>query len=458
MNKEITGSFRDPSGSVYYENNVLSRRINYCYKDNYDFLFSSGLYNELVSYGLMVSHIEAKNCESLAYKIIKPQVVPFISYPYEWCFSQLKEAALLTLRIQKLALKRGMSLKDCSAYNIQFIGPKPVFIDTLSFERYVKGIPWVAYRQFCQHFIAPLVLMGCVDIRLNQLFKSYIDGLPLDLAVALLPFLDRFNPGFLIHIYAHSKAHKYYSSVFPKKAATNPVKFSLNSFYGLIDSLESMIQKIKWKPVKTCWADYYDVGESYTSQAIVHKKQIVDKWISRVNPNMVCSLGANKGLFSRIASSKGIYTISSDFDPVCVEGSYLSALRNKEINILPLLLDISNPSPGIGWVNRERLSFVERGPFGLVTVLALIHHLAISNNLPLDKISDFLKQICKVLIIEFVPKDDEMVKQMFAFREDIFKDYTQKCFQNEFAKNFIIEEVTAIDDSKRTLYLMRRKD
>ena len=457
MNKQAVSSFRDPSGSVYYENDILYRRVNSCYKDNYSLLFSSGLYDELVSSGLMVSHIEVKNGEDPVYKIIRPEIVSFVSYPYEWCFSQLKEAALLTLKIQKLALKHRMSLKDCSAYNIQFIGSRPVFIDTLSFEKYVDT-PWVAYRQFCKHFLVPLALMGFVDVRLSQLLKSYIDGLPLDLAVSLLPFSSRFNIGLLLHIYMHSKAQKYSSSV---SLVTNKVKgrkFSLNSFYGLIDSLESLIMGIKWKPDKTRWGDYYDRKESYTPRAIAHKKIIVDELIAKVNPNIVCSLGANTGLFSRIVSTKGIYTISTDFDPVCVENNYLEALKNKETNILPLLLDVSNPSPGIGWEGRERASFIERRLVDLVTAFALIHHLAISNNLSFGKISNFLKKISKILIIEFVPKDDEMIKRMLAFREDIFKDYTQECFEKEFAEDFIIDEVVRINDSKRTLYLMHRKD
>lgn len=454
----LPSSFRDPSGFVFYHKDRILRQINPCYQKNYEFLIRSGLYRKLVNEGLLIPHHQIKAPKGV-YKIIEPKKITFISYPYEWCFTQLKEAALLTLKIQKLALKWGMSLKDCSVYNVQFIGSKPIFIDTLSFERYVKGAPWVAYRQFCQHFLAPLALMGHVDIRLNQLLKSHIDGLPLDMAVSLLPSRDRFNFGFLMHIYAHSKAQKYCSSVSQKNAPVKLANFSLNSFYGLIDSLESVIQKIKRRRIQTRWADYYSLGESYTSEAIASKRMIIEKWISRIRKlDMACNFGANKGLFSRITSLKEIYTISSDFDPVCVESNYLLALKNKEINILPLLLDISNPSPGIGWDNKERKSFVERGPFDLVTALALVHHLAISNNLPLAKISDFFKQVSKVLIIEFVPKDDAMVKRMFFSRKDIFRDYTRECFEKEFVKNFIIEETVAVNDSKRTLYLMRRKD
>jgi hypothetical protein len=176
-------SFRDPSGYLFHRGAELYRQVNRRYQENYDLLTSSGLYDKLVAEGLLVPHEEV-DLEPLdaatAYKTIKPLLVPFVSYPYEWCFSQLKDAALATLAIQKTAMSHGMSLKDASAYNIQFIDCRPVLIDTLSFERYVPGRPWIAYRQFCQHFLAPLALMSYRDPRVSQLLKAGLDGIPLD--------------------------------------------------------------------------------------------------------------------------------------------------------------------------------------------------------------------------------------------------------------------------------------
>jgi len=198
----IPSSFRDPSGVLFVRDGSIFRQVNTIYKDNYDHLMNSGIYETLVADKLLIPHeevdIEGVNPD-LAYKIIKPELIPFISYPYEWSFSQLKDAALATLRIQKRSVDFGMSLKDCSAYNIQFRNGKPVFIDTLSFEKYHEGQPWVAYRQFCQHFLAPLALMSCRDVRLNQLLRVYIDGVPLDLASSLLPFRTRFVFSLLSH-------------------------------------------------------------------------------------------------------------------------------------------------------------------------------------------------------------------------------------------------------------------
>jgi hypothetical protein len=455
-NKRLPSSFRDPSGFLFFRNGLIYRQVNTIYKENYDRLINSGLYEALVDGELLISHNEVNIDQARSdkiYKIIKPELIPFISYPYEWCFSQLKDAALTTLKIQKKSLDFGMSLKDCSAYNIQFRKGKPVFIDTLSFEKYPQGQPWVAYRQFCQHFLAPLALMNYKDIRLNQLFRVYIDGVPLDLTSSLLPFRTRFTFSLLSHIHVHAKSQKHFADKTVNKSAGKMGRLSL---FGLIDSLESAVKKLAWQPQGTEWADYYK-DTNYSLNALHHKKQLVSEFLDKVNPKIVWDLGANVGMFSRIASDKGIQTISFDIDPAAVERNYLECVRKDETNILPLLLDLSNPSPNIGWENEERMSLFERGPADTVFALALIHHLAISNNLPLDRIATLLSKICDSLIIEFVPKNDSQVQRLLSTREDIFPDYTQQVFEAEFCKYFTVEGSVRIRDSERTLYLMQKR-
>ena len=455
-NKRLPSSFRDPSGFLFFRNGLIYRQVNTIYKENYDRLINSGLYEALVDGELLISHDEVNIDQARSdkiYKIIKPELIPFISYPYEWCFSQLKDAALTTLKIQKKSLDFGMSLKDCSAYNIQFRKGKPVFIDTLSFEKYRQGPPWVAYRQFCQHFLAPLALMNYKDIRLNQLFRVYIDGVPLDLTSSLLPFRTRFAFSLLSHIDLHAKSQKHFADKTVNKSARKMGRLSL---FGLIDSLESAVKKLAWQPQGTEWADYYK-DTNYSLNALHHKKQLVSEFLDKVNPRIVWDLGANVGMFSRIASDKGIQTISFDIDPAAVERNYLECVRKDETNILPLLLDLSNPSPNIGWENEERMSLFERGPADTVFALALIHHLAISNNLPLNRIATLLSKICNSLIIEFVPKNDSQVQRLLSTREDIFPDYTQQVFEAEFCKYFTVEGSVRIRDSERTLYLMQKR-
>jgi len=454
----VPGSFRDPNGFLFVQEGSIYRQVNGLYQDHYDHLLKSGLYQSLVDAGLLIAHTEASlnlARSGDAYKIIQPEEVPFISYPYEWSFSQLKAAALATLGIQKRALTFGMSLKDSSAYNIQFMKGKPVLIDTLSFEIYQEGLPWVAYRQFCQHFLAPLALISYRDIRLNQLLRVYIDGIPLDLAATLLPFRSRFKLPLLLHIHLHARSQQHFSDkVVDRDKARG--KVSRQSLLGLMDHLESAVKKLRWSPQGTDWADYYQ-DDSYDSVGIEHKKQLVADFLDEAAPQTVWDLGGNVGLFSRIAADRGIQTISWDVDPGCVDINYRQVVSNGETHLLPLVLDLTNPSPAIGWENRERMSILERGPADTVLALALVHHLAISNNVPLDKIADFLAKLCSWLIIEFVPKTDPKVQRLLSTREDIFPSYTRQSFENELGRLFVIKRSEQIRNSKRILYLLERR-
>jgi hypothetical protein len=450
---QLSASFRDPSGFLFSRDGVLYRQVNRMYEGEYARLMESGLYEKLVKAGLLIPHVEVDQAPAEsdpAYKIIQPERVPFISYPYEWSFGQLKDAALATLSIQRRALKQGMSLKDASAYNIQFVRGKPTLIDTLSFEIYKEGQPWVAYRQFCQHFLAPLALMALRDIRLNQLLRVYIDGVPLDLASQLLPSRTRFNFGLLTHIHLHASAQKRYSGAEVQSRAGTMSKQAMT---GLIDSLHSTIKKLDWNPGGTEWGNYYDIT-NYSEAAFEHKKELVGQWAGRVKPTLVWDLGANNGVFSRVAAETGAYVVSSDIDPAAVEQNYRQTKGEKIENLLPLLLDLTNPSPSIGWANQERDSFSGRGPVDMVLALALVHHLAISNNVPLPQLADFFARLGKWLVIEFVPKSDSQTQKLLISREDIFPNYTRQGFEAAFKGKFSIIEAVNVNESERVLYLM----
>ncbi len=458
---KLAASFRDPSGFLFTREGELYRQVNQLYREDYDLLISSGLYPALAGEGLLVAHREVDippEDPGVAYKMIRPDPIPFISYPYEWSFSQLKAAALATLAIEKKALEFGVSLKDASAYNIQFVGSRPVFIDTLSFERYREGEPWVAYRQFCQHFLAPLALMSRCDVRLGGMLRLYIDGIPLDLASSLLPGKTRFSFSLLSHIHLHSKSQERHAADGAGEAKSRVEKgkgkVSKLAFRGIIDSLESAVRKMAWKAGGTEWGDYYG-ATNYSERAREDKKRRVGEYLSAISPGRVWDLGANTGIYSRLAAERGAYTVAFDVDPAAVEKNFLRARKTKEETILPLLCDLTNPSPGIGWANRERMSLLERGPVDAVLALALVHHLAISNNLPFFKIAEFFRGAGRDLIVEFVPKEDSQVRRLLATREDIFPDYDRESFERVFSDYFTIERSEKIADSERTIYLMR---
>ncbi len=450
-------SFRDPSGFIFSDGDVIYRQVNKLYQGDYDLLMESGLYETLAADGLLIPHEEVEVAPpepASAYKVLRPQGIPYISYPYEWCFSQLRDAALTTLTIQKKAIKHGMSLKDSSAYNIQFLGHRPVFIDTLSFEKYQEGSPWVAYRQFCQHFLAPLALMSYRDVSMNLLMRAHIDGVSLPLASQLLPTRTKFKYSLLSHIHIHAKTQQHYAD---KKVGQSSYKISQFGLLALIDSLESAVKKLKWKPHGTEWADYYN-DTNYSPQGLEDKKSIVDEYLEGAQPEVVWDLGSNVGVFSRIASQRGIPTVSFDIDPSAVEKNYLEARKEGGKNLLPLVSDLTNPSPSLGWANEERTSWVKRGPVDLVMALALTHHLALSNNLPFIKIAHFFGRISgDSLIVEFIPKEDSQVQRLLASREDIFPHYDQAHFEQAFGEFFTIQQARKMDGSNRTLYWMKKK-
>jgi ribosomal protein L11 methylase PrmA len=463
----LSASFRDPSGFLFRRKGILYRQVNQVYADEYTRLMESGLYARLVKAGLLIPHSEENLSigvsrggfepadEDLVFKILRPEPIPFISYPYEWSFGQLKDAALVTLSIQRRALKLGMTLKDASAYNIQFYKGKPILIDTLSLEAYHEGEPWIAYRQFCQHFLAPLALMAYCDVRLSQLLRVYIDGVPLDLASTLLPSRTRWNLGLASHIHLHAGAQKRYADVAISEARGGR-KMSKEAMLALVESLQNTVHKLEWKPAGTEWADYY-AANNYTDAAFEHKKVLVGHWLESIGAKTVWDLGANTGIFSRVAVDAGAAVISSDIDPAAVEVNYRLVKENDEKNLLPLVLDLTNPSPAIGWNNQERNSFIQRGPADATLALALIHHLAISNNVPLSRVAEFLSECSEWLIIEFVPKSDSQVQKLLRNRADIFNDYTQSGFEKAFGGWYSIKESSAVRDSQRWLYLLHRK-
>jgi hypothetical protein len=452
----LSSSFRDPSGFVFVREGQLYRQVNESFAEQYDLLMESGLYAGLVDDGLLIPHEEVDvrlAPRTGAHRVLKPQVVPFISYPYEWCFGQLKDAALATLRVQARAIEFGMSLRDASAYNIQFVDGRPVLIDTLSFERLREGEPWVAYRQFCQHFLAPLALMARVDVRLGRLSSIHVDGVPLDLAAALLPRRSRRSPSLLMHVVMHAKSQARHAE--DRESPARRRAFGPRAFQGLLESLRGAVEKLSWDPGQSVWSDYYGQAASYTEDALAHKKEVISGILDRVRPDTLWDLGGNTGLFSRLATARGVRAVCFDGDHAAVELNYRAAVSEGQEHLLPLVMDLTNPSPGLGWANGERLSFADRGPADLVLALALVHHLAIGNNVPLELVAEWFRSLGPAVAVEFVPKHDQEVRALLVTREDVFPDYTAEAFEAAFVRHFAIEDRWALRGSERTVYLMR---
>jgi hypothetical protein len=419
-------SFRDPDSAVVVRDGIVLRELAPSYAPAYGRLMQSGLYEHLVSGRLLVRHDETAR-SGTGTVTIKPERIPFISYPYEWCPGQLRAAAQVTLRVQQAALEYGMSLKDASAFNVQFVGARPVFIDTASFEVYEEGRPWVAYSQFCRHFVAPLALAHYRDPRLLRLLAAHLDGIPLDLTASLLPFRTKARLGLGVHIHLQASAGRKL-----REGQRPEGRVGRTALLGLLDGLSTTIARLETRVGKTSWTGYYGLAQ-HEGGTLAAKQAIVSDVLKRVEPGTVWDLGANTGRFSALATAAGHRTVAVDADPAVVEKMWRAAAATSDELLLPLVIDLTNPTPGTGWQGRERRSLLQRGPADTVLALAIIHHLAIGHNVPLPEIATFLKACSsRHLVIEFVPKSDPNVVEMLANRRDIFADYTEQAFESAF--------------------------
>lgn len=448
MKKEFS-SFKDPAGFIYTQDSVLYRKINKTYLPTFNQCKSTGLYDVLFQKNLLIPHTQ------VAEDIIKPLPV-FISYPYEWCFSQLKDAALATLEIAQIALNYNMTLKDATPFNIQFLNGKPLLIDTLSFEPF-ENKPWDAYKQFCQSFLAPLALLSYTDLRLAApLLKEYLNGIPLDLTIRLLPARAFLHLGLFIHLYLHNYNEAKYNTKF-KKIKQEQLVFSKFKMQALLDHLKSTVQALSLHKQKTEWQNYYQ-SSSYTTEDLNIKKNLVISYIQTIQPQNIWDFGGNTSLFSKYLAQLNLHTVSLDIDPMAVETAYLS-IKNARLPILPLIMDLTNPSPSLGFAHQERKSLLARkNDNSCILCLAFIHHLAISYNIPFELIAHYFSAFAKYLIIEFVPKTDVQIQKLLLNRKDIFEDYNLPSFIKVFSKFYTIKQQQEIANTGRVLFLMESKN
>jgi SAM-dependent methyltransferase len=468
-------SFRDPSGFVYRRDGVVLRQINTAYGPHWDALVASGFLDRLVADARLLpferAGLERAADPAIAHAVIAPEPLGFVTYPYEWTFSQLRDAALLTLDLQDAAQAAGFVLKDATASTIQFVAGRPVLIDTLSFEPAVAGRPWAAYRQFCQHFLAPLALMAYRDVRCGLLLRDHLDGIPLDLASRLLPQRTRLRFGLLSHLHLHSRADRRYGGRGRGPAAQDaasspgdspappsrkaPAMSDLRRA-ALVDSLRSTIRRLRWDPAGTEWADYA-ANTSYAATAAAAKDRVVEAMLRAAGGRVVWDLGANTGRFSAIAAGLGREVLAFDIDPGAAELHYRALRAAVTTTIQPLVMDLANPSPSLGWAGAERRSLADRANADAILALALIHHLAIGRNVPLPAIADWFARLAPHAIVEFVPKADPMVRFLLESREDVFADYDLGGFRSAMATRFEILEESALPDSPRVLFHLRRR-
>lgn len=458
MSNNHSSSFRDPSGYVFVESGIVKRSIFPIYFKQYSALKSSGFFNKLFKNDLLISHEELENTDTKI--IIRPEQIPFITYPYEWSFNQYKEAALLTLRIQKYSLENNFSLKDASAFNVTFHKGRAVFIDTLSFDFYEENKPWRGYKQFVTHFLGPLVLAHYHGAQSLKLMSNFIDGIPLKMMASMLPFKTKLSPFLYTNIHLLSKFENKHNeaSVGDTKVIALTKKAQLN----IIKSLYDYIKKLSLKE-DTEWGEYYS-KINYTDDAFVQKSEIINNWISNLNPKTLIDVGGNDGTFVRLINSGIEKALVCDIDNNAVDFNYKTIKTNNEKHILPFVLDVLNPSAGIGFNNKERFSFLRRikefNP-DITLALAVIHHMSLSGNITFDMSAKFFASFSKYLVIEFPKRDDSWVQRLLNSKAEFknhFDFYNVENFENSYSKYFEIVEKQTVINSERVMYFLKIKN
>lgn len=455
-NKHHEASFRDPSGYMFYDNNVLRRAINPIYFQQYKSLTETGFYDALIKKGLLISHEETSVSEEKI--IITPELIPFITNPYEWSFEQYKHAALLTLQIQKYALSKGFILKDASAYNVTFHKGKPIFIDTLSFDFYREDTPWRAYKQFITHFLGPLVLAKYHGTDIFKLMQSNIDGIPVKLIASLLPGKTKLNATIYTNIHLLAKLESKHNDDY--KAETKAAKLSRKAQNNILDSLFNFIKKMELKE-ESEWGDYYD-KTNYDTAAFTAKKELIKSWVTPLSPKRLIDMGGNDGTFARTVQGDVPHIIVTDIDSNAVSYNYKQVRENNETNMLPFVCDVLQPAPGVGFNNTERDSLIDRlkqyAP-DITMALALIHHITLSGNVPFEKSAEFFAKFSSSLIIEFPTREDSWVKSLLVRKREFinhFDFYNEANFEEGYGQYFTIEKKEVIKGTKRILYLLKR--
>jgi ribosomal protein L11 methylase PrmA len=466
VNVEVAeaGSFRDPSGRVYEIDGEILRSVAPCAAADYDFVSARGVLDSLSERGWLVGSTEVEKTRigaagAAAHRVIRHPRLPFVSYPYEWSFPLLKAAALLHLDIQIEVLERDIALSDASAYNIQFNGVRPVFIDVLSFRQYRDGEFWTGHRQFCEQFLNPLLLRSLFGITHNAWFRGGLEGIGASDLARLLPWWRRWSWRILAHVVLPARFQRRAIEKDSDLEALGRIKrrpLPEGGYLTLLLQLRRWIAKLSpCDTGRSVWGDYQE-AHSYGSDEEQAKRRFVASFCEAVRPGLLWDLGCNTGEYSEVALSAGAgHVIGFDFDQQALERAYARA-AHKNLPFLPLFQDSANPSPAQGWRSVERKGLSDRASADAVLALAFEHHLAIGRNVPLDGVLAWLVSLAPRGVIEFVQKGDPTVRRMLALREDVFHDYSEGHFVAALGQRARIIRSEVVSAAGRTLYWFDR--
>lgn len=460
-----SGSFRDPDSRIFYDNGRVLRALSDRALQDWRHLSGTSLYDRLSAEGKVVGtqqiddhrawgHTTSELLVNECAGVLEHERIPFVSYPYEWPFAMLTDAARLQLDLLLSALDEGMTLKDSTPYNVQWRGARPVFVDVGSFERLREGRPWLGYRQFCMLFLYPLMLQAYKGVPFQPWLRGSLEGITPDAFRGVVSFRDLVRKGVFTHVYLHSKLEKREAGARRDvKSELKEAGFSADLIRANVNKVSKVIERLTWSPSKTEWSDYGAVNE-YREQDVEDKSRFVDEAAAARRPNLLWDLGCNDGRYTRIAAAYARHTIAIDADAVLVNDLYESLRNEGDTSILTLTMDLADPSPGLGWRGAERKTLAERATPDLTLCLALLHHLSIAGNVPVRDYVEWLRELGTAVVIEFVTREDPMVKLLLSRKEEgSHPDYDRAFFERCLEDSFAIERRQAICDGRRLLYL-----
>jgi ribosomal protein L11 methylase PrmA len=460
-----SGSFRDRDSRVLIAGDAVYRVLSERGDEDWRALADSPLLERLIADGSLIGTTETDSDalgsaaeEALAgdvAAVLRHDRIPFVSYPYEWTFGMLREAALLQLDLELAALEEGMTMKDATPYNVQFRGAVPVFIDVGSFERLREGEAWTGYRQFCMLFLYPLLLQAYRDLPFGPWMRGSIDGITPTEAAHIFSFRDRFRKGILTHVALHARLERRYENRLGaevredlKKANFKPELIKAN-----VRRLHKLISGLHWKAGDTAWTGYRE-DNTYSDADAEVKGKFVREAAAR-GPGLVWDMGCNDGAYSRIAAEHAEHVVAFDYDHATVEALYRSLKEEGNDRILPLVGNLADPSPGLGWRGLERRPLADRGTPDLVLALALIHHVSITANVPIAEFCDWLATLGAEVVIEFPKREDPMVQRLLSGkREGSNADYELEIFERELNRRFTVKRSEPLPSGMRVLYLV----
>jgi len=459
------GSFRDRNGRVVRHGDGVYRVLSPPALAEWDALAATGFFRRFADEGRIVvtrrlapdeePTLPDRDCWAA---VLRHDVVPFVSYPYEWCFGMLRDAALLQLDLLLAALDEDFVLKDASPYNVLWIGTEPVFIDVASFERLAPGAPWTGYRQFCELTLYPLLLQAYRGVAFQPWLRGSIDGISAADASRLFSLRDRLRPGVLAHVVLQARAQARFAVAgVDVRRDLARAGFHTALIVANVRRLRKLVGRLAWTPATSAWSEY-QTASPYSVEDREAKERFVRDVAGTRRRRLAWDLGANTGHFSRLVAPHADCVVALDGDHVAVERMYTALRADGQRTIVPLVMDLASPSPGLGWRNAERATLAERGRPDLVLALALLHHLVITGNVPLPEALDWLAGLGDELVIEFVGRDDPMVETLLRNKTERYEDYDPALLERCLSARGRIVRRERLPGGTRTLYHVASSD